>query len=81
MTNGSVATASERGGTKQLKVTYKDGEQTILVPRTAPVVTLQIGALSDIKVGYGVFVNATADGGETTADLIIVGADGAAPPI
>jgi hypothetical protein len=82
MTNGSVATASERGGTKQqLKVTYKNGEQTILVPPTAPIVTLQIGALSDIKAGYGVFVNATADGGETTADLIIVGADGAAPPI
>jgi hypothetical protein len=81
MTNGSVATASERGGAKQLKVIYKGGEQTILVPPTAPIVTLQIGALSDIKPGYGVFVNATEDGGKTSADLIIVGADGTAPPI
>ena len=44
MTNGSVAAASERGGARQLTVTYKGGEQMILVPPTAPVVTLQIGA-------------------------------------
>jgi hypothetical protein len=81
MTNGSVATASERGGAKQLTVTYKGGEQMIFVPPTAPVVTLQFGAVSDIKRGDGVFVNATADGGKTAARLIIVGTDGVAPPI
>jgi hypothetical protein len=81
MTNGSVATASERGGARQLTVTYKGGEQMILVPPTAPVVTLQFGGVSDIKPGAGVFVNATADGGKTTAGLIIVGTDGAVPPI
>jgi hypothetical protein len=81
MTNGSVAAASERGGARQLTVTYKGGEQMILVPPTAPVVTLQIGAVSDIKPGGGVFVNAVADGGKTTAGLIIVGADGVLPPI
>jgi hypothetical protein len=64
-----------------LTVTYKGGEQTVLVPPTAPVVTLQIGAVSDLKPGYGVFVNATTDGGRTSADLIIIGADGAVPPI
>jgi hypothetical protein len=81
MTNGNVAAESAHSGSKQLRVTYKGGEQTILVPPTATVVTLQIGAVSDVKPGYGVFVNATADGGKTTADLIIVGADGTAPPI
>jgi hypothetical protein len=81
MTNGSVAAASQNGGVRQLTVTYKGGEQTVLVPPTAPVVTLQIGAVSDIKPGYGVFVNATTDGGRTSADLIIIGADGAVPPI
>jgi hypothetical protein len=81
MTNGSVAAASGRGGAKQLKVTYKGGELAVLVPPTAPVVTLQIGAASDIKPGYGVFVNATADGGKTSADLIILGTVGATPPI
>jgi hypothetical protein len=81
MTNGSVATASESGGAKQLTVTYKGGEQKVLVPPTASIVTMQFGALSDIKPGVGVFVNAVADGGKTAAGLIIVGAPGAVPPI
>jgi hypothetical protein len=81
MTNGSVATASERGGARQLTVTYKGGEQMILVPPTAQIVTMQFGVVSDIKPGVGVFVNATADGGKTTAGLIIIGTPGAVPPI
>lgn len=81
MTNGSVATVSEHGGARQLTVTYKGGEQTILVPPTAPVVKLQPGAASGIKPGDAVFVNAVADGGKTIAGLIIIGTDGAAPPI
>jgi hypothetical protein len=81
MTNGSVTAASEHGGTRQLKVTYKGGEQVILVPPTAPVVKLQIGTLSDIKPGDAVFVNAIADGSKTTAGLIIVGTDGVLPSI
>jgi hypothetical protein len=81
MTNGSVAATSGRGGARQLRVTYKGGEQTVLVPPTAPVVTLNIGAVSDIKPGDAVFVNAVVDGGKITAGLIIVGAAGALPPI
>jgi hypothetical protein len=81
MTNGSVAATSGRGGARQLTVTYKGGEQMILVPPTAPIVTLQIAAVSDVKPGDAVFVNATADAGKTTADLIIVGANGAVAPI
>ena len=81
MTNGSVTTASQRGGARQLTVTYKGGEQMILVPPTAPVVTLQFGTVSDIKPGDGVFVNAVSDEGKTAAGLIIVGTDGAVPPI
>jgi hypothetical protein len=81
MTNGSVATASESGGAKQLTITYKGGEQKVLVPPTASIVTMQFGGVSDIKPGDGVFVNAVADGGKTTAGLIIVGSDGVVPPI
>jgi glutamine phosphoribosylpyrophosphate amidotransferase len=68
MTNGSVAAASEHGGARQLTVTYKGGEQMILVPPTASIVTLQIGVVSDVKPGDALFVNATADSGKTTAD-------------
>jgi hypothetical protein len=81
MTNGSVATASESGGAKQLTITYKGGEQKILVPPTASIVTMQFGGVSDIKPGVGVFVNAAVDGGKTAAGLIIVGTQGAVPPI
>jgi phage gp45-like len=81
MTNGSIATASESGGTKQVTITYKGGEQRVLVPPTAQIVTIQFGAASDIKPGVGVFVNAAVDGGKTAAGLIIVGTQGAVPPI
>jgi hypothetical protein len=81
MTNGSVTTASDHGKARQLTVTYQGGEQMVLVPPTASVVTLQFGALSDIKPGDGVFVNAISDGGKTTAGLIIIGTDVAVPPI
>jgi hypothetical protein len=81
MTNGSVATASQSGGAKLLTVTYKGGEQKVLVPPTASIVTMKFGAVSDIKPGVGVFVNAVADGGKTAAGLVIVGTQGAVPPI
>jgi hypothetical protein len=81
MTNGSVTTASDSNGARQLTVTYKGGEQSVLVPPTASIVTMQFGTVSDIKPGVGIFVNAVADGGTTTAGLIIIGTPGAVPPI
>jgi len=51
------------------------------VPPTAPIVTLQPGAVSDLKPGDIVFVNAIAEGGTITAKLILVGGDSVAPPI
>jgi hypothetical protein len=81
MTNGSVAAATAKNGAKQLKVTYQGGEQTIVVPPTAPIVNLLPGAMSDLKPGAIVFVNAIADGGNTTAKLILVGTAGVAPAI
>jgi hypothetical protein len=81
MTNGSVASASEGGAIRQVTLTYKGGQQTILVPPTAPVVTLQPGTHSDLKPGDKVFVNAIVDGGKTTAVLFLVGSPSFAPPI
>jgi len=81
MTNGSATAGTAKGGARQFKITYKGGEQTILVPPTAPVVNLQFGVVSDLKPGDIVFVNAIVDGGTTTAKLILVGSDGVAPPI
>ena len=81
MTNGSVASASQGGTVRQVTLTYKGGQQTILVPPTAPVVTLQPGTGADLKAGDKVFVNAIADGGKTTAVLFLVGTASFAPPI
>jgi hypothetical protein len=81
MTNGSVTAEAAEGGVKRLTVTYKGGEQTILVPPTAPIVNLQPGTVSDLKPGDIVFMIAIADGGRTTAKLILAGSDGVAPPI
>jgi hypothetical protein len=81
MTNGSVTTASASGGAKQLTVTDKDGQQSILVPPTAPVVTLQKGAMSDITVGKVVFIRATSANGKVTANMVAVGINGINPPM
>jgi len=81
MTNGSVAAASAVGGVKQLTVTYKGGEQTILVPPTAPIVTFEPAAPSDLKAGATVFVNATKNDGRITANAVVVGSEGVNPPM
>jgi hypothetical protein len=81
MTNGSVTAASSNGGAKELTVTYKGGEQTILVPPTAPIVTFKPGMMSEVTKGAPVFVNATKDGDKITANAVAVGVDGVKPPM
>ena len=73
MTNGTVSSAAASGGAKQLTVTYKGGEQIILVPPTAPVVTVVPGAKSDVSVGKVVFINAVQQDGKVSAGAIFVG--------
>jgi hypothetical protein len=80
MTNGNVATAAAKGGVKLLTVTYKGGEQTILVPPTAPIVAFVPGAASIVKPGAAVFVNADKTDGKITAGLVAVGSHGLTPP-
>jgi hypothetical protein len=80
MTNGSVATATAQGGVRLLTVTYKGGEQHILVPPTAPIVAFVPGAASIVKPGAPVFVNGDQSNGKTTAGLVAVGSHGKAPP-
>lgn len=53
---------------------------TILVPKSAPVVTFAPGAMSDVTKGT-VFVVATNDEGNVTANVVAVGSDGVKPPM
>jgi hypothetical protein len=80
MTNGDVSTTTSENGVKQLKVTYKGGEQTVLVPPTAPIVNLNPAKVSDLSEGAYVFVDAMRDGKSQTAGLVAFGAGGLKPP-
>ena len=79
MTNGNVSTSAASGGAKQLTVTYKGGEQQILVPPNVPVVMLQPGTRDELKEGSAVVVTTAKD--SNTATGIAVGLDGVTPPM
>ncbi len=81
MTNGTVGDVTGTVG-RTLKVSYKGGEQTIVVPPDAPVVMFEPGsaALLVPKAHVIVFANQAADG-KLSATRIIVGKDGLVPPM
>jgi hypothetical protein len=81
MTNGTVASANTANGTKEITVTYKDGKQVILVPPTAPIVTLRPTTMADLKPGSAVFITALNDDGKETAVAVAVGSDSVKPPM
>jgi hypothetical protein len=81
MTNGAVQSANEQGGSKRITVTYNGGQQTILVPRTAPIVAFQPADRQAVMTGAHVFIKASEDGGKATADFVAVGKNGLAPPM
>jgi hypothetical protein len=73
MTNGTVSSAGASGDARQLTVTYKGGEQIVLVPPTAPVVTVTPGGKSDVTVGQVVFINAIRQDGQLNAAAVFAG--------
>ena len=80
MTNASVASASAKGGVRYVTLTYKGGEQNVLIPPTAPVVAFVPGAASIAKPGAPVFVLSDNTNGKINAGLVAVGANGLTPP-
>jgi hypothetical protein len=81
MTNGSVATDTSQNGAQQLTVTYKGGEQRIIVPPTAPIVTFHPNTIAELTSGKQVFINAIKNGSTVTAASVAVGTGGAEPPM
>jgi hypothetical protein len=81
MTNGTVSSAGEADGAKQITLTYKGGKQIVLVPPTAPIVTYEPGAKSELTPGEYVFVNGVSQDGKVTANTVAVGIDGVTPPM
>lgn len=79
MTNGTVAQVVATNG-HTLTVTYKDGQQEIVVPDGTPVTTFALADRSALVVGANVLVRATkAEDGSYTASFVSIGKDGYVP--
>jgi hypothetical protein len=81
MTNGTVGDLVGSSG-RTLTLKYKGGEKKVLVPDDVPIVNLEAGDRSLLKVGTKVVLFATrgADSG-LTAGFISAGKDGVTPPM
>jgi hypothetical protein len=81
MTNGNVTAAKAQGGVTHLVVTYKGGEQDVLVPPTAPIVTFHPGSQALVAKGSDVFIKATKTDSGLVADAVAIGVNGVKPPM
>ena len=65
----------------KLTVTYKGGEQTIVVGPKTPIVALEPGARTDLKPGAAIIARGPKQGdGSIDAAFVLVGKDGLVPP-
>lgn len=83
MTNATVddvGTISNSAAGRSLKLKYKDGEKTVIVPADAPVVTSRPGDRSLLVPGASVSLFAQAIDGKPTVLRINVGKNGFALP-
>jgi hypothetical protein len=78
MTNGTVGNLVVSNG-NTMTVNYGDGEKTIIVPPDVPIVTIDPGSLGDLKPGVKVIIFPSKTNA-TTADRIVYGENGIAPP-
>jgi hypothetical protein len=66
---------------KNIIVTYEGGQQNILVPPTAPIVTFKPGSKAMLAQGTAVFVRAVETSDGLVANAVLIGADGVKPPM
>jgi len=77
---GTEGAVTDSGLTLTLK--YKDGQQTVVVPKGTPIVLLGQGDAAMLKQGAKVSVTGAVDSnGAVAATRILVGLDGATPPL
>ena len=82
MTNGAVEARIDRVEGPQLTVTYKGGQQTIVIDKSTPIVAFAPGARADLKPGAAIVARAAkAADGAYEATRILVGKDGLTPPM
>ena len=82
MTNATVANAVTDVNGRSVTVSYHGNEKTFAIPETTPVVTFAPATEADLKPGAAVFINGEKDGaGAITAQRVVVGTNGVAPPM
>jgi len=82
MTNANVDTVVEGTSGRDLKLSYKGGNNVVTVPQNVPIVTFAPAARTDLTPGKKVFVVATpAAQGTFVAQRVVVEKDGVAPPM
>lgn len=82
MTNGTVADVTDING-RAVTLTYDNGQtKKISIPDSTPVVTFAPAMPTDLKPGATVFVTAQrAAGGTLSTSRVVVGTNGAVPPM
>ena len=81
MTNATVAELAAQPQGRTLKLRYKDGEKTVIVPDGVPIVTFAPGDASLLVPGAKVIVTATQRDGKPVALRTSAGRNGFAPPM
>ena len=80
MTNANIATVSEMGADRELKLNYKGGEQTIDVPANAEIVAFDKCGPDQLAAGRKVFIILKGDSKDAAA-AVVIGAEGVKPPM
>jgi hypothetical protein len=82
MTNANVDTVAEGTSGRDLKLSYKGGNNTVTVPTNVPVVTLIPATRADLTAGKKVFVVAIPEkNGSYDGQVVVVEKDGVVPPM
>jgi Domain of unknown function (DUF5666) len=82
MTNGNISARVDATTGPKLTVTYKGGEQTIVVDPKTPIVALEPGARTDLKPGAAIIARGPKQNdGSIDAAFVLVGKDGLVPPM
>jgi len=82
MTNGNISARVDAATGPKLTVTYKGGEQTIVVDPKTPIVAFEPGAKTDLKPGAAIIARGPKQGdGSIDAAFVLVGKDGLVPPM
>ena len=82
MTNGAISARVDATTGPKLTVTYKGGEQTIVVDPKTPIVAMEPGAKADLKPGAAIIARGPKQAdGSINAAFVVVGKDGLVPPM